>query len=919
MIWSSFVWTAVLCALADSGIAVVPLPGRLAMDSAPDIRMQLQGAVGARTQAVLDNWILRAPAANPGMLNMFFRRNRKWPYPDMVPWAGEFAGKYLTAAALFRSMTDTPQLDPLLRDFIERLSQAQDTDGYLGPWPDGQHWNGYWDLWGHYHLMLGLLAWYDGTGDQKAFDLCVRMADGICNLYASGEKRPLDAGTPEVNFALLHGMAMLYRRTGEPRYLALAQRIIEDMERAGDWLNLGAAGVPYWRLPRNGTRWESLHAVQGFLEMHRVTGEQRYREAFLRLWNSLRELDRHPSGAFSTGEVARGSIYEPGSIETCCSVAWLALTVDVLRLTGDPAAADELELTTLNQALASLHPSGSWCTYDTPLNGTRIPAFHHINFQYRVGTPELNCCSVNAPRALGLLREWAVTQDEAGLYLNYYGPGAITVKRRDGCAVTLVQETDYPVGDTVRLRVRARGGNPSFPLRLRIPAWSRNTEIRIAGEAPLNPSPGTYLQLDRSWNRETDILIRFDMHPRHWPGQGPQYEGRAAFFFGPLLLAFDPAYSPMELDALPPLDAARFNPVLRPSSAVPGNVTHRPIALWEAAAENGTVVTLCDFASAGAEGTAYAAWLPAVNTDPVPARLVYPEPDETGRPGPITLAWTGLDSDVACTVVIARDPAFQDIARTIDGIRGGVVDLATPFDTPGTYYWKVLSPGPDRLIENTGGPRTVICDPGAPRPFIHLGPDQLLLRAPLNGSAEAQFARLVRADGVAPAAGRDGTPGSALRFDGTGMAVYDLAIFPQTAYSFSAWVCPEDLARPGLQQLCSAWRTSMDDPLRLPLEGGKLHGRIEAGSVYGTRGFPLAEKTWVHVAVVKQDEELTLYVNGDRKESARVPSRLSTASRTIALGGNPFFPGENFVGCLQDARFWARALDPEEIRQLARP
>ena len=46
MIWSGFVWVVALCALADSGTAVVPLPGRLAMDSAPDIRLQLQGAVG---------------------------------------------------------------------------------------------------------------------------------------------------------------------------------------------------------------------------------------------------------------------------------------------------------------------------------------------------------------------------------------------------------------------------------------------------------------------------------------------------------------------------------------------------------------------------------------------------------------------------------------------------------------------------------------------------------------------------------------------------------------------------------------------------------------------------------------------------------------------------------------------------------
>jgi hypothetical protein len=50
--------------------------------------------------------------------------------------------------------------------------------------------------------------------------------------------------------------------------------------------------------------------------------------------------------------------YAGGSIETCCSVAWMALTIDALRLTGDPTVADELELTLWNQALAAQHPSG---------------------------------------------------------------------------------------------------------------------------------------------------------------------------------------------------------------------------------------------------------------------------------------------------------------------------------------------------------------------------------------------------------------------------------------------------------------------------------------------------------------------------------------------------------------------------------
>ena len=917
-------WLAWWCLLLGAVIgvsgafadAVVPR-GTLVMDTIPGARLRLGGELGARIQANLEHWTLRVPSANPGLLNMFARRDRVWPYADMVPWAGEFAGKFLTSAVLSRGMVDDPRLDLLLRSFVAKLAACQDADGYLGPWRAHEHWTGYWDLWGHYHLVLGLLAWYDDTGDQQALDLCLRIADGICDLYATGDRRPIDAGSPEVNFALLHGIAMMYRRVGEPRYLALANRIVEDMARSGDWLNLGASGVPYWQLPRNGTRWESLHAVQGFVEMFRITGESRYRDAAINLWRSLREYDRHPSGAFSTAESAHGSIFDPGSIETCCSVAWLALTVDILRLTGDATVADELELTTLNQAMAAQHPSGSWCTYDTPLNGVRVPSYHHINFQYRIGTPELNCCSVNAPRALGLVRDWAVTRDDKGVYVNYYGPGEISLKQPDGGALTLVQETDYPLGDTVRLRVRYEGARPRFSLGLRIPAWSRETELRINEAIQDPPRPGTYYLLERSWEGETLLTIRFDMHPRHWPGRGPMYEGRAAFFWGPVLLAFDTGRNTLELDALPPVDAADFKPVNIPTQPAAWPGEHPPMGLWSVTAADGQQLLLCDFASAGAEGTAYAAWLPAVNRDPLPAALLYPGAGETARPGPVVFAWIPPDGRTPCTLWIARDPDFKGVVLRRDDLRGGTLNLDVPLDAPGTYYWKIVTPGPSGTpLENVGGARAIVCDPAAEHPFICQGPDGLLLHAPLRGTADCRFARLVRADGNTPAEGRNGEKDTAVRFDGTGMAVYELASFPRADYTFAAWVCPENLDRAGLQQVFSAWRAGLDDPLRVTIEGGRLSARLEAGAVYGTPGEPVQPDTWIHVAAVKRGNRLTLYVDGERRQAVKVPEQVISAARTIAMGGNPLFPGETFQGRVQDVHLWARALEPEEIRQL---
>src|SRR5207253_3073131 len=163
-------------------------------------------------------------------------------------------------------------------------------------------------------------------------------------------------GSPEMNMTVLHGLARLYRETGEPRYLAMARAIEKDWERAGDYLRTGLAGQEFWETPR--PRWESLHDLQGLVELYRIT--------------------------------------------------------------GDPA-------------------------YRTPMHGIREASAHSIVFQARAGTPELNCCSVNGPRGLGMLSEWAVLHGPNGLVLNYYGPATIAGSLRGGAAFRLREETDYPL------------------------------------------------------------------------------------------------------------------------------------------------------------------------------------------------------------------------------------------------------------------------------------------------------------------------------------------------------------------------------------------------------------------------------------------------------------------------------------------
>ena len=106
--------------------------GKLAFDRCVGGHFTFGGFMGDRVEANLHNWLLTAPDANPGMIEMFRLRDRE-PVPSLVPWAGEFVGKYLISAIQARRMTQSKPLEELVQRVIADLISTQAEDGYLGP------------------------------------------------------------------------------------------------------------------------------------------------------------------------------------------------------------------------------------------------------------------------------------------------------------------------------------------------------------------------------------------------------------------------------------------------------------------------------------------------------------------------------------------------------------------------------------------------------------------------------------------------------------------------------------------------------------------------------------------------------------------------------------------------------------------
>ncbi len=570
--------------------ALAPLhPAKPHLSRAHDVRIDLQGYLGSRVER-LARYMVDFPARNPGLLRML----RERPEKNIPSWAGVFPGQYLSSAQLMWRLTRNPEIAARLDTFVPEFLAAQRDDGYLAPFADI---GSAIELWNHYAVITGLLDRYEDTGESAVLLAARRIADLIIRTFGpDASALPKSGGAAE---PIAHAMIRLHGATGDPRYLAFTRYLVHEAwnEPGGvAFHRLGRERAPLSALPVR--RWEAVHSLLALSELYWRTGDNDSRAAFEHVWQMLRATERHNTGGFSTNEGLLGTPYNKGTIETCCTVAWTLLTTDMLRLTGDSSAADELEWSTLNSALGSIPYDGTCSTYATQPDGLRQ------FLMLRQGPPdgiELNCCSTNAARAIGNLSAWALMRDDDGLALNFYGPSSISAELSPGNRVAFEQVTEYPANGAVRIHVSIDRPE-TFTLNLRIPQWSATTRLMINDQVQPAPIPGTYAAVRRHWKTGDTISFEFDFTPRFDFGR-EDYAGKVSIFRGPLLLASDARHTNDRKPHADPvaIDGLAIEAITPPPG--PG-----PWVLARVTDGAGRSFTVCDFSSAGLFADPYRSW-----------------------------------------------------------------------------------------------------------------------------------------------------------------------------------------------------------------------------------------------------------------------------------------------------------------------
>jgi hypothetical protein len=613
---------SLLPAVAIFATACAEEPMKLLPEAAPPAVADRQDTQGA-DRVRLDGWVGSRIAASEAarlvridperLLEGFLKR------PGRQAWDGEHAGKWIHAATLAWANTGDPELRKLLDKVVSMLSACQLDDGYLGTYVPAEYWTE-WDVWVHKYNLLGLIAYARYTGDAAALQVCRRMGDLLCREFgeAPGQRDIMKAGhfNGMAPMGVIEPMALLYRLTGEPRYLEFCRYIVRASEGpTGPGLLATMAATGRVTDARSTKAYEMLTCFNGMLEMHRTSGDARLLDASLRLWDDVVARRLYPTGAASYRELFRadGDFPDCDDIgETCVAVTWMQVNLQLLRLTGEARFADEIERVLLNHLLAAQRPDGSaWC-YFTP------PQF----LKAHTAAPEVSCCYSSGPRSLALVPTFAVTTDAAGIVVNLYDTGAARVALRDGTGVTVAVETEYPASGLVRLTLDPETAK-TFALALRVPAWAGSAMATVDG-APVDAprGPGGYCIIERAWTKGAVVELRLPIGPRVLTSTKDGVE-RAALMYGPLVLAADEALLPDGANAwqvcLPSADLAGLgfsvDPAPEPFRRWKGARTFGVDAGIRRTAGSETAIVasriqLVPFAEAAGYGGSYRVWFP---------------------------------------------------------------------------------------------------------------------------------------------------------------------------------------------------------------------------------------------------------------------------------------------------------------------
>ncbi|WNH11459.1 glycoside hydrolase family 127 protein [Thalassobellus suaedae] len=452
--------------------------------------------------------------------------------------------KILEGMASAYAITKNPELDIQMDEAIAMFSKVQRADGYINtPVLIEERWGtlgpeelkkqlGF-EKYNMGHLMTSACVHYRVTGKTNFLDVAKGVAEFLYDFY---KKASPELARNAICPSHYMGIIEMYRTVKDPRYLELANNLIDIRGTTNDGTDDNQDRIPF----RDQTN-AMGHAVRanylyaGIADLYAETGEDKLLENLKSIWDDVVYRKMYITGgcgALYDGVSPDGTSYDPTEVqkihqaygrpfqlpnatahtETCANIGNVLWNWRMLQLTGDAKYTDVMELALYNSVLSGVSLDGTAFCYNNPLNvSDKLP------FKQRWGSERegyiawSNCCAPNVTRTLAQVNNYAYNISKDGLYVNLYGSNHLVTKSLEGDKIELEQITNYPWNGKIVLKV-LKAPKKDFSIFLRIPGWSKESTITVNSKMlDLEIVSGSYTRITKKWKKGDVIELNIPM------------------------------------------------------------------------------------------------------------------------------------------------------------------------------------------------------------------------------------------------------------------------------------------------------------------------------------------------------------------------------------------------------------------------